>query len=256
MTTRHPAVWIFTWMFLLLASPCHAQEVVVVTEDFPPYNYIDPNTLKITGICTEVVLAVFKELGQEPDIRVYPWVRAYQMALKEKNVLIYSMKRTEQRENLFKWAGELYTPQTYFIAYAKEPFPPVSSIDELKGFRIGVLHGGAVDRALRKNGFQNVEGVSDRIQNWKKLKMGRIDFWCTCILSARYLVTSSGDQIEDMNTVFLYEELSRDPLYMAFSAQTDDAIVDQYRQAYQAVMQKGIYAGILKGHDMRISGSQ
>ena len=51
------------------------------------------------------------------QIRLYPWARAYDMALKEPNVLIFLIARTSARETQFKWAGRNH----------EDPVPPVSA---------------------------------------------------------------------------------------------------------------------------------
>ena len=43
-----------------LACSAWAQKVTIVTEEYPPYNFQDPATKKISGMATEVVQEVFK----------------------------------------------------------------------------------------------------------------------------------------------------------------------------------------------------
>ena len=85
---------------LLVAMFVEAEEIKIVTTEFPPYNYEENG--KITGLSTKVVRAVLKELGMNSEIKSYPWARAYEMALKQENVLIYSILRISEKENLFK----------------------------------------------------------------------------------------------------------------------------------------------------------
>lgn len=47
------------------------QEIVIVTEDFPPFNYKKDGLMQ--GISTEVVLAAFKAANMKPKIELYPW---------------------------------------------------------------------------------------------------------------------------------------------------------------------------------------
>ncbi len=41
---------------------------------------------------------------QDYLIELYPWARVYKTALKQENTLILPLARTQNRENLFKWA--------------------------------------------------------------------------------------------------------------------------------------------------------
>ncbi len=54
---------------------------------------------------------------------MFVWARAYEIALHEKNVLIYSIKRTSERESLFKWVGVIVPIDFYFYALAESPIP-------------------------------------------------------------------------------------------------------------------------------------
>lgn len=80
-------------------------EIRIVTEELPPYNMTQDG--QITGMSTEVVQAVLKEVGMSAPIQSMPWARAYDIALNSENTLIYSITRTRQRENLFKWVGDI-----------------------------------------------------------------------------------------------------------------------------------------------------
>ena len=90
----------------------HAQEILIVTEDYPPYHYQENG--KIVGQGTETVQAVLKVLKIEADILMLPWARAYKMALEKKNTLIYGIARMPKRENLFKWVG-VTSPVNYCL---------------------------------------------------------------------------------------------------------------------------------------------
>ncbi len=67
---------IFAALFsLLFTLPSWAGPLTIVTEDFPPYNYEQDG--KASGLSSEVVQAVLKEIGLQADIIFYPWRRAY-----------------------------------------------------------------------------------------------------------------------------------------------------------------------------------
>ena len=83
----------------LLSAQVSAIRLTVVTEDLYPYNYIENGELK--GQATEIVVKVLKHAGIDYSIQVYPWARAYNLALNNKNVLIYSIVKIPSREKLF-----------------------------------------------------------------------------------------------------------------------------------------------------------
>lgn len=97
--------------FLVLAASkalsADSGELIVVTEHLPPYNYRENG--EIVGLSTDLVRQILDEAELPYRILLTPWTRAYQMAEKdtEGKVLIYSMTRTEKRENLFHWLHRL-----------------------------------------------------------------------------------------------------------------------------------------------------
>src|SRR3990167_4825058 len=87
----------------LAASQASAQTIRAVTET-TPYTYQKGE--RVVGTATEVVEKTLQAAGQtDYQVRLYPWARAYDMALKEPNVLIFLIARTPVRESQFKWAG-------------------------------------------------------------------------------------------------------------------------------------------------------
>ncbi len=223
-----------------------AAEIIIVTEEFPPYNYTDPATGDITGFSTEIVRALLKEINVDAKIRSYPWARSYKMAEEIENVMIFSMKRTTKREELFKWVGELIKHKPYFLTVKNKLIKPVDNLEELKKYTIAAIRKGAIVRGLKADGFPNVIAGTDRDANWKILKGGRIDLWCTDILSARHTIKSLGDNYDDLKIIYHYKELSKSSLYMAFSKQTDDTIVEMFRKGFNQLKTNGIHQKILK----------
>ena len=232
-------------MFDLLS----AQEIQIVTENYPPFNYFDPESGRAEGISTELIQALLQEVNIQAKIKFYPWVRSYSLAEREPNILIFSMKRTAARENKFKWVGELLKTNIYFIALKGSPIAPTSDIDNLKGYIIGSIRGGSTAKALQHDGFK-IEVVTDRNLNWKKLKKRRIDLWCTELLSAHYTIKTSGDNPDKIHPIALYEKVSGDSLYAAFSRQTDDKLVEKFRRGFEKVKYSTDYNEILKKYGM------
>ncbi len=92
----------------LVALPAQAQgpELVVYTESYPPYSYVTKDG-HIDGLSTRVVRRLLDETGLEYRIVPAPWTRAYRAALEEDNALIYTIARSEGREELFQWLVHL-----------------------------------------------------------------------------------------------------------------------------------------------------
>jgi polar amino acid transport system substrate-binding protein len=86
-------------------APAAAQTVRAVTEA-TTYTYLRDG--KVSGRATQLVETALRNAGLDHQINLYPWARAYDMAAKEPNVLIFLIARTPAREPLFRPACERY----------------------------------------------------------------------------------------------------------------------------------------------------
>ena len=86
--------------------------------NIPPFNYKENGVVK--GLSVDVVRAAFKEADLYIDrIDVLPWARGYRYALEKKNVFLFGILRTENREHLFRWMGTI-APATISFFRLKE----------------------------------------------------------------------------------------------------------------------------------------
>ena len=239
-------VLLFTVLACLSLRTVTADEIRIVTEELPPYNM----TLngQLTGMSTEVVQAVLKEIGVQASIQSMPWARAYDIALNAENVLIYSITRTPQREPLFKWVGTV--APTRWHLYAKPGSQiQLNSLYDARQYQIATVKEDAGEQYLQSKGFTvgtNLQPSNKYIYNYEKLKSGRVDLWIANELNALYLVRQAGDDpTETLVPALSLPDLGgNDGQNMAFSLNTPDALVERFRQGLQAIRRDGRYAAI------------
>ena len=99
---------------IILSSP--AQALTLTTEDYPPFNIVDAKSQQVSGISTEKVIEVMARAKESYTITAYPWVRAYQLAQKERDTCVFSTTRTPERVALFQWVGPLVKNNWYIFA--------------------------------------------------------------------------------------------------------------------------------------------
>lgn len=138
---------------LVLVPRCvRGAEITVVTEDWKPYNYMEGD--KIVGFSTEIVEAVLQKAKVSFTLQLYPWSRSYKMALEEQNVLIYTIARTGERENLFKWVGPFAPRLVYLFKLKKRADIVLNTLEDAKKYKIGVVRDDATTQLLLQNGFE------------------------------------------------------------------------------------------------------
>jgi polar amino acid transport system substrate-binding protein len=228
-----------------LASASDLSPVRVVTEEFPPYNYTENG--RLTGVSTEIVEALLRELGMELDIKSMPWARAYELARDTPNVLVYSITRTPQRESLFKWVG-VVAPGDWHLYSAGDSTIRLSNLSEAKRFQVATVNEDAGEQYLIANGFSKGASLQSSARyelNYSKLRARRVDLWIANRLVARHLARSAGDDPDiTLRHVLELPDLGHDGFYIAFGSQTSDAVVERFRRALDKLRRNGVYDSI------------
>lgn len=106
-------------VFLLFSGSARSQDLVLYTENYPPYNYLDENG-GVAGLATQKVRQVMEESGLTYEIRLVPWTRAVYHVRTQDNALIYSMTRTPKRENDYDWLVPLAISNFHLFVRADE----------------------------------------------------------------------------------------------------------------------------------------
>jgi len=225
------------WVLCLIASlAAYAQKITVVTEEYPPYNYMNDDK-QVVGISTEVVKEALRRAHLEYTIDLYPWSRAYKMAQEEANVLIYSIGRNEKRETLFKWVDFIAPYDVYLYKLKTRTDIRATDLDGLKRYTIGSVRHDIRAQYLEKQGMK-LELVPDDHANAKKLDHGRIDLFPIDELGMVSLFRREGLDPESLAKVMKLDALPSG-LYMAFSLQTTDEVVNKCKAALAEMRKDG-----------------
>lgn len=224
---------------LSLQTTCFSKDIVLMTEEYPPYNYTENGEL--TGLSIEVVRAVLKKIGHPDNIKSMPWSRSYNLIQKKSGHALFSTTRTEARENLFKWVGPL-APNTWCFYAKKGTGIALNSLEDAKKVgKIGTYKDDACELFLKEKGFTNIDSIINDNFNPKKLVAGRIDLWIIGDVMGMHKAKKQG--LEDKITKVL--DIKTTQLYIAFSKDTPDDIVNKWQAALDSLKADGTYDKIL-----------
>jgi polar amino acid transport system substrate-binding protein len=205
-----------------------------LTENLPPLNYVEDGVL--VGPSVDTVREIQRRVGSDEPIQVYPWARAYKMALEQENVVLFGMTHTEARHDKFQWIGPLATKRDILVA-RKGSGIRINSLEDAKEVkRIGTLRDDTRERLLKSLGFTNLESVSDEQMNAKKLVLGRIDLWSYKIPGLRTVCDLAGVDYTKLEEAYNLREINVD---IAFSKKTSDSIVEKWRSAFDEMLADG-----------------
>lgn len=239
---------IFTLLVLTALHTAYTDEITVVTENWEPYNF--EKNGEVAGISTEIVKACLNKANisiKNNRIQLYPWVRAYQKALDEKNVLIYTILKTPEREKKFKWIGPIIPSERFHLYKRRGQDLSLRSLEDAKEFQIGCLRGSVHVDFLLKRGFPecSIQTVPDQRQNLLKLLGGRVDFIIDTDSSLTIRTKQMGLPIEKFEkSLFIFEN----DYYMAFSEKTSDELVNKVRATFETMKQQGMIETIIGKH--------
>ena len=228
-----PIVAIAT-IFLISVQPVLSAELTILTENLPPLNYVKDG--EIVGPSIEIVEEIQRRVGSVDKIQVYPWARAYKMALEDENVVLFGMTHTKAREEKFKWIGPLATKRDILVAKKSSGIRISNLNDAKKVSRIGTLRDDTRELLLKSHGFTNLEPVSDEQLNVQKLVLGRIDLWAYKIPGLRTVCELAGVDPNDFIEVY---HLRKIDVSIAFSKKTSDSIVQKWKKAFDEMLADG-----------------
>ncbi len=225
----------------LISSLINAEDLQVVSEDFPPFNFQQDGVTK--GLASEVVTAVLKEAKLSANVNFYPWARAYMLALHQRNHLIYSIARIPEREELFYWVGSISPYQTSFYKLKSRSDIKINSLEDAKRYLIGVSLADVTTVYLQEKGFSRLQMVPDDTQNLHKLTAGRVDIIAYEENSFLHKVREQNLNPQDYERVFRVQDLT-DELYMALSRNSDLMLFTKLRKSLKRIKENGVYEGI------------
>lgn len=233
------------WFALLLVTTCvssHAESIKAVTED-TSYTYLQDG--QVAGPASRVVEAMLQRAGlNDYSLALYPWARAYDMALQQPNVLIYLIARTPEREPLFKWVGEVMRIDYHLYKLREQPDVQVHSMADAKHFSIGVLRDDVRHQYLQAEGFTKLVVAAHNRDNFKRLLNQQVSLVPMPERDAMLLCAEAGVDYASLERVYTLDALSSD-LYMAYSNSTDDETVTRSRAAFASLKAEGLLTTLM-----------
>lgn len=204
----------------------------IVADHSPPFQVAVGERL-VGGFSTELVKHLLERTHLAYTLEVFPWARAYKLALNQKNTVVISMVRCRDRAPLFKWVGPLYKgiPDQYLWSLSHRENMTVTSLKGAQKYSVAVTRSKLSCLFLRKKGFEvsnTLFPVVNDIQALKMLYRGRVDLMAGSKKSVLDAVESLNKGRYPLSVqlkqVLLLPKIGHG-VYMAFNREVDDSIV-------------------------------
>ena len=220
---------------------------IIITENWAPYNYLEND--RIIGLSTQIVLEILSRIEERIDIELLPSITAKNILDNHAQTIFFSMFRTKERENQYKWVGPIADGSIYFYKN-KSDKRRITTIDDLKKLeRIACRHAGLIPSLLLDLGFTNLDmTASDSDQIYTKLALKRCDAAIsdTDLGVKHYLRTMNLDQ-ETFERIPI--AIFQSSLYIVFTRDFTDEYIGVWQSTLDKMKEDGTYSRILKQYN-------
>ncbi len=211
--------------------------VTVYTSPSPPLAFESDNG-ELIGYSVDIVNELMERVGNQSEIKVAPWARGYDHFLNDPNTAIFTASRNAARENIANWIIQLTTRRS--VLYGKTGTSlNISSLEEAKRYKIGIMRNGNRQKYLEERGFTNMEPSTTEAQNLQKLLAGRVDLVFLSSLEAASNLQQIGHTYDDI--VPIYTVFENDSWLMISQSGTPMRTVRKWQQAAEAMKTDGTY---------------
>ena len=243
----------------LFASAHSPLKLTIYTESALELQKIEKGEL--TGFAVELVRLILANSKLQGEIQLVPWARAYKYALNQRNVLLFSTRRTPQREHLFVWARPLfpdgfapwYDSQHFALICRKKSSLQTSSLAQAKRYVLGVQRSGYSEEFARHTLLwpdDKLAPSKNFADSFFYLQKGKIDLLLTSETEWQTIVRRH--QIEpDLFKVCLDVNFKHSPFYFTFSLDTAQALVEAFNQGFDTLLQQGQYRQLYQQWDQK-----
>ena len=226
-------------LFVTLLCCCFAsnaqQSIRVVTENAPPLQYLSDG--EVVGTTTSIVKAVLDKAGLSANIAIYPWARAYKIALTEPNTLLYPVMRNEEREEQLIWIGQLLSMQLGIVKLHSNKAMTLEQFGEVKGYKLGVMRDDYTHQMLVGMGFiegEDYELFSNIPELLRLLYAEKIDCFIADLNLTQEMANNLGYDSSLLVSEFEFEQIT--PLYIAMSKGSSEQLVESLRVALKQIV--------------------
>lgn len=222
----------------------NAPEILqLMTEEYPPITFKKDG--KATGFVTEIVQEMIVRQDIPDNIRLITWKNAYNLTQFNPNVVLFSIERTPERENLFQWVGPVGKNSATFYAKKGSGIKIGSMEDAQKVPAIATTTSWFTEQNLKGKGFTNLVSTPLPETSVKQLMNGDVQLSIFTDITVPEIVKNSGYSMDDLEPVFT---VSNTYFYIAMSLGTPLEMVNQWQSVLDELKVDGTFEKIYRSY--------
>ncbi|SDH59922.1 substrate-binding periplasmic protein [Pseudomonas panipatensis] len=226
--------WLVGCLLSFLALSASAAELRMLTDSHAPLQFQQGNEL--VGFGVDVVHELAARTGDSVQVQQMPLLRALRNAASEPDTGAFTVLRNAEREPRYQWVGPLL--EVDIALYSAKPLQPaITSLEQARRVgRIVLPRKWSSYDYLRQQGLNNLYGVDTPEQMMHLLQIGRADLVAVDTISVATLAREVGLSPGELH---FQMPLIAGHGYIAFSPQTDPALVARWQRALDEMQRNG-----------------
>ncbi|MEH6626393.1 MAG: transporter substrate-binding domain-containing protein [Motiliproteus sp.] len=245
---------------LMAAQPAEERPLIFVTQDFPPFNYLEEGQVK--GAVVELIDLVCKDMQRLCEHQLLPWNRAQSRIRQGVADGIYTIGRNPEREQWLLFSPAILTTEYGFFVHQNNPIQ-INAPEDIRDYQVGVYGPSNSSRSLQVFRGDKVVGgntVKDQRQpifkiymtpndeaGFRQLPIGRID----AVYSNRDAGWAMIRKLGLSDIRYSSSQKSLD-YYIGFSKQfADRDAVNEFQQSYLKLLRQGAVAQVLAPYKLQ-----
>jgi polar amino acid transport system substrate-binding protein len=235
--------WIVAVSLACSGIAVNAESLVVFGDDnYAPVVHLRDG--KPAGILPAVLERIAAQTGDKYELRLTPWKRAYELAVRGEGGVI-GVSLTNERSRIFDFSKPIYDDDIQIVTLANRSFA-YTRLEDLRGKTvggvIGASYGDAVDQAIAA-GIFTLDRDIGQVGRLRKLLAGRLDAAFIGNGQAGYdLVIDSNEELRANREKFLVlpTPLAVDALHLAFAkSMNKTAVLKRFDAALEKLKKTG-----------------
>lgn len=242
------AIWLGWW-----CCAASALELVIATNEYPPYVSADPRQ----SFITELYARIGKDMGVQFSFRYMPWKRCV-AALDARDVWgVVPFVPTPERVGRYLFSETLYARKAKFFYHdsgGRDWRRAYRDLPELKAFRIGGVAGYWYEDMFRDAGIRLDLAITDQI-NFRKLQAARFDLAIVDENVGNYLIrtqfSADAPRFHSLETPYFLSE----NVMMVNRGADNVALLARFNRALDALRKSGAYDDIVSRRKLVLTPS-
>jgi len=222
----------------LVLSSARGNELVIYTEQFPPYNFLKNE--EIQGINIDIVKRACFHAQISCRFEIYPWNRAVSLTKRRHNAGLVSTSRTPSREEQFLWVGPLVASTTCFYTLAENQSVQINKNSDLKNYTISLQRGDVYEDLLTSFGMSKTTNYvyhANKFDYVSAFRAGKLDLFLASVITLPSHLEHLSMTVDDIKPVYVIDNPSLGGNYLALNKNVGPNVVERLQREVAKLMQ-------------------